>query len=226
MFSGSTPASTPRYSSVVVLRSPSSHSCALVPSGGRTHAAAQRAATSTAALGAADGGSWVGVSAGTGGSAVRVGVPATPGPRPSGPGPPPGSVAPPTPVRAGVTAAIANVAPTTRATTKAAVTASRSGERSGHVHTARYAADRPCEGLIGTAAAGGDHGLVRPGPVDPVDGHAVDDLRLHRADATRAQRHRVGPAVDHAVVHLARVAPVRHAAGGDRVVGRGGQGGA
>jgi uncharacterized repeat protein (TIGR01451 family) len=42
MLSGSTASSTPRYSSVVIGRRPSSHSAAEVPSSGRTHARAQR----------------------------------------------------------------------------------------------------------------------------------------------------------------------------------------
>src|SRR6185312_264343 len=68
MFPGSTPDSTPRYSSVVVLRRPSSHFAAVVPSGGRTHARAHRDATCSAAAGAAETGSVVGSSSGTGGS--------------------------------------------------------------------------------------------------------------------------------------------------------------
>src|SRR5947199_664243 len=61
-FDGSTPASTPRYSSVVVVRRPSSHFADVVPAGGRTQARAHRDATCNAAVGAADTGSVVGSS--------------------------------------------------------------------------------------------------------------------------------------------------------------------
>ena len=88
------------------------------------------------------------------------------------------------------------VTATTTASTPIAVRARRAGERSGHCHSARYAADRPCGDRMGISP----DRCARARPVDAVDGHAVDDLRLDRAGAAGTQRHGVRAAVDRAVV--------------------------
>src|SRR3954447_25036945 len=72
MFAGSTPISTPRYSSVVKGRSPSTHCWADTPCGWSTQAAVQRAATDSAGSGTADSGRLLGTSGVTGGSTVGV----------------------------------------------------------------------------------------------------------------------------------------------------------
>src|SRR4051794_41862291 len=93
MFAGSTPTSTPRYSSVVNGRRPSTHFWAGTPGGWSTHAPVHRAATDSAGEGAADNGRFLGVSGATGGRTVGAG--GAPAPRAGGGGGPGGGGAAP-----------------------------------------------------------------------------------------------------------------------------------
>src|SRR4051794_38661700 len=134
MFAGSTPTSTPRYSSVVNGRRPSTHFWAGTPGGWSTHAPVHRAATDSAGEGAADNGKFLGVSGATGGRTVAAGAAAVPGA--AGWAVAGTSLATMEPL-VPLTAPIAEMAPTTTASSSTALSPSRAGERNGHCQSTR-----------------------------------------------------------------------------------------